>query len=153
MQPANLPIQLRDEMCRAMVGRKVTYRRLAANSLMLYIDSAPDERTGYLIWFEPTWRVVSASGLLICSDQEIGERKEDLGRYGKPLSALLGRTVEEVIVDERSRDLIVTLEGGLEIRTFVADPTAEHIWHIDDQKLRVALYASATEFEIVQREG
>jgi hypothetical protein len=41
MQPSILPIQLRDEMCRDLVGCTVTFRRLAANSLMLYFEIVP----------------------------------------------------------------------------------------------------------------
>src|SRR5262245_27533758 len=105
------PIKLRDEMCSGIIGRTVSYQRLAANSLMLYIDSAPDERTGFMIWFEPTWRLTSASSILIGSDQDCSGTKEDLARIGEPLRRLLGQRVENISVDERSKDLLLVVEG------------------------------------------
>jgi hypothetical protein len=82
-----------------IVGRAITYRRLAANSLLLYVDSDPDDPTGYIIWFEPTWHVSSPKGVLIGSCQAQVETKEELSEAGKPLDQLVGHRIEWIVVD------------------------------------------------------
>lgn len=38
---------------RRIVGHRVKYRRLACDSLLLYVECEPGDEKGVTIWFEP----------------------------------------------------------------------------------------------------
>ena len=129
---------LLNELTASIVGRPVTFTRLAANSLLLYIDCEPGDDDGYILWFEPTWHMSSSQGVLLGSrqaqgnDPEGGASAAELDGIAEPLLALRGGTVTSLEVDARTHDLTLVVEDDLVVRTFVADPRDDETWHVRD---------------------
>lgn len=126
------------ELRRLLIGRSVQFFRLAANTLLLYIDCEPGQAGGYVIWVEPTWHFSGPEGVLVGSRQAQGEGEggasaEELRRIGAPLNRLLRFPVTRLDRDERTGDLTVEVGGDLLIRTFVSDPSDDHLWSIRDR--------------------
>ncbi len=141
------------EFRQALIGRRITFTRLAANSLILYIDGQPSDERGFAVWFEPTWHMSSFKGVLVGSRQaqgtgEAGATKEELDRVGVPLKSLIGLPVTAIELDERSNDLTLTVGGEYLVRTFVADPTDDHSWHIRDVEKLLSVYGSPCGLEV-----
>jgi hypothetical protein len=145
----------------SLPGQPIRFFRYAANSLMVYLGCTPEDLgrkvgdPGYVIWLEPTWHVCSLKDVLVGSreaqiDPEGGEPNWD--RLIGLLNPLLGKRVEAVTTDFLSNDLVLIVEGGYLIRTFVSDAQSDHLWHIDDNARRIALYADPRGFELVERE-
>jgi hypothetical protein len=40
---------------RELIGRSITFVRLACNSLLLYVECEPGDGRGLTLWLEPTW--------------------------------------------------------------------------------------------------
>ncbi|HTE19651.1 MAG TPA: hypothetical protein VK689_14890 [Armatimonadota bacterium] len=120
-----------------VVGHPVSYRRLALNSLLIYVDCQPGDPTGVIFWFEPTWHLRGPDRVLTGSrqaqpDEDAKEPDAGFRAAGLALDALWDRTVEAVEVEPVTHSLIVRFEGGYEVRTFVSDPTSDLDWHIDE---------------------
>jgi hypothetical protein len=144
----------------ALPGQPIRFFRFAANSLMVYLGCTPDDLSrnrgdpGFVIWLEPTWHACSLDTVLVGSreaqtDPEEGE--PDWDRLHGQLNPLLGKRVEALTTDFRTNDLILIVEGGHLIRTFVSDASDDHLWHVDDNARRLALYADPQGFEMVER--
>ena len=140
---------LLQELFESMVGRTITWRRLVADSLLLYLECEPGElRHGYILWLEPTWHVSCPDGVIVGSDQAQVDSKEELCRVGRPLDQLIGQTVDAAEIDDRSNDLCLKTLGGYFAKTFVSDPTHEEIWSIADNARSVRLCASPSGLEV-----
>jgi hypothetical protein len=40
-----------------LIGSRITFVRLACNSLLLYVECEPGDGCGLTFWLEPPWRV------------------------------------------------------------------------------------------------
>ena len=134
---------------RELIGRNISFVRLASNSLLLYVECKPGDGQGLTLWFEPTWHISAPEGVIAGSRQAQGEgdqgaTKAELDRVSKPIrEKLIDRTITDIQLDQRSRDLTVTVAGAYDIRTFAADPEDDHLWHIRENSTELTLYASA----------
>lgn len=121
-----------------LIGHTVSFRRLAANSLLIYIDCEPGDQQGVTIWFEPTWHFCGPEGVLVGSRQaqvaDAPDADEVFARVAEPLDLLLGRAIESATIEQRTHDLSLALEGDYYIKTFVSDPTDDETWHIRDNE-------------------
>lgn len=118
----------------SLEGHVVEYTRLAANSLLIYVECEPGDKKGVTIWFEPTWHLCGAEGVLLGSRQaQMDDESEDdeaFHRLAEPLRVLEGKKIESVVVEPRTFDLHMFFEGDYWIKTFVADSTDEESWHM-----------------------
>jgi len=112
MTPEGQFATLRDRL----VGRPVTDRQLAGNTLSLWVDHVPGDggRRGWTVWLEPTWNVVGPDRVLAGSMQAQDE-EEDSGwqAVAEAADGLVGRAVERLEVEAVTGDLIVGLSGGV----------------------------------------
>ncbi len=127
-----------------LAGRRVTYRRLACDSLLLYLECEPGDGTGVTLWFEPIWHLCGQGGVLVGSMQIAHESdsEEKMDAVSEPMHVLEGQRVESLSYDSRTFDLTVTFEGDCSIKTFVSDATSEESWHIRDNTTCVRLKGS-----------
>ena len=141
---ANEPLPLFEELRSKLVGHRVTFRRLACASLLIYVECTPGDGRGITIWFEPTWHFRGPDGVLLGSDQawEARDSNESLDSVSMPLNILHDGAVEDVVVESSTHDLTVTFEGGFLVRTFVSDATAEQSWHIRENATGTRLVGS-----------
>jgi hypothetical protein len=122
-----------EELQGRILGRKVSYRRLACDSLLLYLDCQPGDGSGLTIWFEPIWHLRGPDGVLLGSMQVAAacDSEEAMSAVADgPLEPLLGRSIEGVAIDPLTFDLTVCLAGGYSVCTFAADATVDESWHI-----------------------
>ncbi|WP_165071447.1 hypothetical protein [Paludisphaera rhizosphaerae] len=149
------PIRLFKRFRRRLVGGEVTFIRLMCNSLLIYVDCEPGDGQGLTLWLEPAWHVTTPQGVVAGSCQAQGEAevgrptREELDRVWDLLApALLNRPIESIRINVRSQDLIVTVEGGNRVRTFVSNPEDDHTWHIRDNSTGLMVYGSPAGLEV-----
>lgn len=63
------PERLFEERRGRTLGRRVSCRRLACDSLLLYLDFEPGDEEGITLWFEPIRHLRGADGVLLGSMQ------------------------------------------------------------------------------------
>ena len=114
-----------------LLGHRITFTRLAANSLILYVDCQPGDTLGYTIWLEPTWHVKIMSGVLVGSRQAQTEDDAEHESLGERLTALCGQSIVSLAYQPLTYDLELQV-GDYSARTFVADPDDAETWHIHD---------------------
>ena len=136
-----------------LIGRRVKYRRLAANSLLVYIDGEPGSETGLTFWLEPTWHFRDNTKVLTGSsearhDPILENPDEGFHRAANAVDKLIGRKIEDVIIEDVTGDLIIKFDKGYLLRTFVSDPTTDELWHIRDNEKKEVLHRSGYEFLI-----
>lgn len=109
-----------DHLRRRVLGRPITFRRLAANTLLIYIDNDPGDGTGVTFWFDPIWHVREPGRVLAGSRQaqfDNDDDEEGIHRLGKRLDVLLGQTVQSETTDGTSRSSMGTY-----------GPEGRHLW-------------------------
>ena len=106
------------ESLASLLGRKVSSASLAANSLIVDIETQPDEHSELWLWCEPTWHIVSPEGSALGSRQAQVEGKQH-NEIGQLAAQLDGCTIERLDVDQHTRDILIHLSGGYCVRTFV----------------------------------
>ncbi len=137
-----------------LIGRNISCVRLACNSLLLYVDCQPGDGQGLTLWLEPTWHVSAPEGVIAGSRQAQGEgdagpTETELDRVSSPIcEKLIDRTITEIQIDKRSRDLTVTVAGVFYVRTFASDSQDDHLWHIRENSTGLALYASTVGWRV-----
>jgi hypothetical protein len=145
------PTEQFEDFASRLIGHRVSFTRLAGNSLLIYVDCEPSDNKGLTIWFEPTWHLGSPRGVLLGSRQAQVDGKEAHSRVAEPLDQLAGKAIEKVLIEEITFDLRVVFEGGYWITTFVSDPTDDESWHITDNSSKLQLFASPAGLQIVER--
>jgi hypothetical protein len=120
-----------------LIGRRIKFRRLAGDSLLLYVDCEPGDQRGITIWLEPIWHLRGPLGVLLGSMQvaEAADEEETMAAVAdEPLSQLIGKAIEDVAFDALTFDITVRFEGGYRVCTFVADATSDDSWHIRENR-------------------
>jgi hypothetical protein len=139
---------------RELIGRNITFVRLACNSLLLYVESRPGDGQGLTFWLEPTWHISAPEGVIAGSRQAQGEGDDgpteaELDRVSRPIcEKLIDRTITEIQIDQRSRDLTVTVADAYHVRTFASHPEDDHLWHIRENSTGLTLYASTVGWRV-----
>jgi hypothetical protein len=137
-----------------LIGRSISFVRLACNTLLLYVECEPGDGRGLTLWLEPTWHVSTPTGVVAGSRQAQGEgddgpTQEEMGAVsGVICEALLNRQITSIRIDDRSRDLAITVVGEIYVRTFASDPDDDHSWHIRENATGLKVYASPSALEI-----
>ena len=153
MTPEDLFVEFRARI----VGHVVRQRRLATNSLLVYIDTEPGDGTGLTLWFEPTWHLRDNAHVLTGSrqaqhDPDIEDPDAGFNLAADAVDRLVGKTVIALDISEGTGDLTLSLEGGLCLCTFVSDPLTDELWHIRDNATKHRLVRSGRSLEILAPE-
>lgn len=56
-------------------------------------------------------------------------------------------------IEERTNDLLISIEGDDYIRSFVSDPTDEEVWYISDWDNNIRLVTSPKSLSVIDIEG
>ena len=137
--------RLFEEIRGRILGSTVSHRRLACDSLLLYLDCEPGDGGGITIWFEPIWHLRGPYGVLLGSMQvaaACGAEDAMAAVADGPLAPLLGRSIEGVAIDPLTFDLSISVDGGYNICTFVADAAVDESWHIRENATGIRLRGS-----------
>ncbi len=142
---------------KTLMGCRVTFRRLAGNSFLLYLGCEPGDKQGFVIWFEPSWHLCNRSKVLVGSRQsELASgphQKAGFKKVAPLLNKLIGKKVTSINIDSYSHDLDVGLNGGYHLRTFADDPESFKCWHITDTANNLVLYGSASGLRIPKQKS
>ena len=140
---------------KTLLGRRVTFRRLAGNSFLIYLECEPGDKQGFVIWVEPSWHLCNRSKVLVGSYQSELARgprqKAGFKKVAPLLNKLIGKKVTSVNIAPCSHDLDVRLSGGYRLRTFADDPASFECWHIADLSKNLVLYGSPLGFRVRKR--
>jgi len=149
---ATMPEQFLEDLRKRLIGRPVSFRRLACDSLLIYIGCAPGDKHGIRIWFEPIWHFRGPQSVLVGSMQAAEAAKAESGLNARSdlMDVLHEKVVEQVVVEPLSFDLNVAFAGGYSIKTFVSDVTADESWHIRDNASGIRLKGAPTGLCIVK---
>jgi hypothetical protein len=139
------PGTLFEELQGRILRGEVTYRRLACDSLLLYLDCEPGDASGLTIWFDPIWHLRGPNGVLLGSMQVAAacDSEEAMSAVADgPLEPLIGRSIDGIAIDPLTFDLTISLAGGYSVCTFAADATVDESWHVRDNATRTRLKGS-----------
>jgi hypothetical protein len=128
-----------------LLGNRVSFRRLACDTLLLYVGCEPGDRKGITIWFDPIWHLRGPGGVLLGSMQvaEASDSEEAMAAVAdEPMAPLLGRLIEGVAIDPMTFDLSVGFEGGYCVCTFAAHAKTDESWHIRENATGARLKGS-----------
>jgi hypothetical protein len=134
-----------EELKGRILGSKVSYCRLACDSLLLYVGCVPGDESGITLWFDPIWHLRGHDRVLLGSMQvaAVCDSEEAMAAVADgPLAPLLGRSIEGVAIAPLTFDLSVSLEGVYSVCTFVADGSVDESWHIRENGTGTRLKAS-----------
>lgn len=133
------------------VDRPVSYRRLATNSLFVFVDCQPGDEKGVIFWLEPTWNLCGPDRVLTGSRQaqEDPDLPEGFTAACRAVDVLLGRTIEAVQIEPVTHSLIIKFSGGHQVRTFVSDPTEDMDWQISDGSTTAKLRGSSQGLHLI----
>jgi hypothetical protein len=141
------------EMRESLNGHTVRYTRLAADSLILYVECEPGDKQGWTLWLDPPWHISAPHRLLLGSRQTQGETdetwptKEELNRISGKFHDLRGHPIYSLEVDPRSRDLIITLSQEHQVRTLATAPNRD-LWHVRDNGRDLNVVGCAARFYV-----
>jgi hypothetical protein len=144
-----------------VIGQEVSYRRLAGNSLLVYVDCVPGDPPsagGTSFWLEPPWHLRDEERVLAGSRQAQEDKTADdplagFRAVGETLDVLLGRKVEDVQIEPVTNSLVLSFSGQLQLRTFVTDPTEElDDWDIWVRGTHAKLLGNAKGLEVLRKE-
>ncbi|MFB5189059.1 hypothetical protein KKP3000_001499 [Alicyclobacillus fastidiosus] len=138
-----------DECIQRVIGQRVTFRRLAGNTLILYLNCNPDDNHGYSVWIEPTWHYANTTEVLVGSRQAQVDDKQELDEIAELMNGLDAAVIKSISIDSISHDIHISFEQGYSIKSFVADPMDDFIWYISDRASKLQLLASPRGVEIV----
>jgi hypothetical protein len=149
MTPEEVFVEFRSRI----VGHTVRERRLATNSLLVYIDAEPGDGTGLTLWFDPTWHLRDDAHVLTGSrqaqhDPDAADPDAGFHLVADAVDHLVGRTVVTLEMSDSTGDLTLSLDGGLRLCTFVSDPLTEQLWHIRDNATKHRLVRSGQSLAI-----
>ena len=135
-----------ENLRKSLAGHPITFTRLAGNSLILYVDREPGDKSGFTIWLSPTWHVKGSTGVLVGSRQ-VQTDEDDNGieafeRGAQSLSALLNKKIIDLNIEPLTYDLQLHLDDNYWVKTFVSDPDDEESWRIRDIMAQLKLAGS-----------
>jgi hypothetical protein len=134
----------------ALVGEPVFRRNIAGNTLTLWFRPASDGKPLLGLSLDPPWRVEAQGEIVATSadlpwEQEDGESdaayRERVDAAVAESESLTGLIVRDVAHDERTGDLLLTLDRGHTVQTFTVWRDEES-WRVLDYKLEQRLLVS-----------
>jgi hypothetical protein len=137
-----------------LIGRRISFVRLACDMLLLYVDCEPGDGQGLTFWLNPPWEVSSPEGVVADSRQAQGEddgglTEAEFNHVSRPISEkLIDRPITEVGVDRRTRELTVTVAGEHDIKALASALGDDHLWHLRENATRLTLYASTAGWKV-----
>lgn len=129
--------------------KQVTLVRLAGNSLILYLDCKPgDKNNGSILWLEPTWHFRSSEMIISGSREAQTDDETEHNTIADKLNRLVYKSIDYIIVETGSNDLIIKFDDDLFLKTFVSNPTDEKSWSITDNVQKIKIIGNPKEIKL-----
>jgi len=108
-------------LTRRLEGQAVSFKTLAANSLLLNFNGPPGSPDLWTIWLEPSWRYESSSEVIVGSeglpypepDQSEDDSEAQFSEFCHRSDPIEGTVVEKISIDPISRDMTLKLADGV----------------------------------------
>jgi hypothetical protein len=101
---------------------------------------------GLYFWFEPTWHVGCATGVVLGSRQAQVESETEQNQLGEVAATLIGREIESADLDSITHDIQLRFSGGYWLKNFVSDPVDEESWYIRDSGKKLIARANSQNY-------
>jgi hypothetical protein len=135
-----------------LVGKQMTYKRVAQNSIILYFDGEPGDKSVHSIWMDPPWRYEAEGRAVVDSadlnlDEADFESKDacnaEWQRRCRMTDSANQTPLERVEIDSASHDITVRFAGGKVFRTFTTIVMDEREkWTYRDMTIPIAVDVS-----------
>ncbi|MGO9516472.1 MAG: hypothetical protein ACLPND_05455 [Candidatus Korobacteraceae bacterium] len=129
-----------------ILGKRVSSAWLALNSFIVDVEWELGEKKELYFWFEPTWHIGCATGVVLGSRQAQVEDKDAHAQLGEIAAQLNGRKIEGAELDPITHDIQLRFSGGYWLRTFVSDPADEESWYVRDNGKKLVAGANTRNY-------
>lgn len=145
-----------EPLLQALIGKQVTAKTIAGNSIVLWFNGAPQSPEVKELWIDPPWRIQTDVGIESSSygfpyDMEDGETEiEYRARFDAACEnsdCLKGTTIQSIRIDHSSSDIEIKFSNGRSLQNFPVDLTDEN-WHFTDHATRRRYGVSVIEAQI-----
>jgi hypothetical protein len=137
-----------------LIGKVVTYKRIAGNTIILYFDGNPGESNIKSFWIDPLWLFERNREYVVGSEdfpweQEDGQSDEEYDRNFEEIcnrtNSLLGSKLTGIKISD-SNDICLQFDKHQEIRNIFGSNDSEGWIYRDKAKnLEVAVFADHLE--------
>ena len=134
-----------------LVGEKVSFIRVAANSIIIYFFGEPGDDNVVSVFVDPTWRFQKKGKVVVGSyDLQIDESdfesedkyQEEFERIASLPHSLEGAELESVKIDFDSSDLSMRFSDDQVVRNFANSAFDDKDWTYRNVAQRITAYVS-----------
>lgn len=134
-----------------LVGEKVSFVRVAANSIIIYFFGEPGDCNVVSVFIDPTWRFQRHGKVIVGSydlqvDESDFESKEEYQKEFERLaslpSSLEGAKLESVEIDFESSDISMKFSDGQAMRNFANSAFDDKDWTYRNVAQGITAYVS-----------
>lgn len=138
-----------------LIGKIVTYKRIAGNTIILYFDGKPGETNTKSIWIDPAWRYERHKKYIVGSEDFPWEQEDDQNdeEYSKNFekicertNSLIGAKVVEIKIGELFNDICLFFSNHQVIRNMFTSENTEG-WVYRDHSKNLVIVAFVDYFK------
>ena len=140
-----------------LIGKSLTFKRVAANSIILYFDGEPGDDAVRSIWLEPPWRyeiddrVIIGSSYLWLHESDFQSKEEmdsEWNRRCRMTDSVNDNPLETVSIDLVSNDMMLRFVGGKVMRNFSNSGLHDIAWTYRDRTQKLVVEVSSEQIEV-----
>ena len=146
-----MTLQELNEELNKLVGEKVVFKRIAANSIIVYFFGEPGDSSVVSVWLDPTWRyerdgrVVLGSGDLSIDESDFGSKEAyetEFYRLCALAEPLQESTLLQATIDPKTLDITLQFSGGQVLRNFANSAIRDNAWTYRNRPHKLAIDVS-----------
>lgn len=139
------------ETIQSIQDRQVRFVRLAGNSLIIYCDCEPgDLNQGFSIWLEPTWHFRNTERVITGSREAQTEDEVEHSNIIEQLKTLYFKTIKKISIEPITNDVVIEIDEGNILKTFVSDPNDEESWQIRNFNKGIKIIGNPRAIQIIK---
>ncbi|MGO8733976.1 MAG: hypothetical protein ACLQVM_14470 [Terriglobia bacterium] len=122
---------------KTLIGQSVSFKRVAANSVIIYFFGGPGDSTVLSVFIDPPWRY-EREGKLILGSYDVSMDKSEFDSEEQSSQAfyhlasymddLVGASLLKCQVDPMSSDIAMEFSGGRVLRSFANSAFEDTAW-------------------------
>ncbi|MDQ0194612.1 hypothetical protein [Paenibacillus wynnii] len=139
------------ETLRSIQDRKVRFIRLVGNSLIIYCDCEPgNQNQGFSIWLEPTWHFRNTERVITGSREAQTEDEIEHSNITEQFKSLYFKAIQKITIEPITNDVVIEIEEGNILKTFVSDPNDEESWQIRNFNKGIRIIGNPRDIQIIK---
>ena len=149
-------IELHNEVAN-LVGSRLSFKRIAATSIIFYFGGEPGDSTVQSFWLEPPWRyecggrVVVGSRDLNLDDTDFVSKDEKNNEWNRRCCLVDGvenHMLESITLDPISHDIALIFSEGHIVRQFSSSALNETGWTYRNRSKQITIDVSSATIEL-----